>query len=87
MLLLFAFTDAKGIRVGGIKVKPPKVPVPKVSVPKPRIPLIVPIVAPVPIVGTTYYGRNNRNNRRSNKRVTKTIDVLLLFTNDWILIN
>ena len=64
---MFIFTDAKGIRVGGIKVKPPKVSVPKVSVPKPRVPIIVPIVAPIPIVGTTYDGRNNRNNRRSNR--------------------
>lgn len=71
---VFAFADAKGIRVGGIKVKPPKASVPKVSLPKPRVPIIVPIVAPVPIVGTTYYGRNNRNNRRSTK---KAID------NDW----
>lgn len=62
---LFPQADAKGIRVGGIKVKPPKVSVPKVSVPKPRVPIIVPIVAPIPIVGTTYYGRNNRNNRRN----------------------
>ena len=73
-LNIHPFADAKGIRVGGVKVPKPK----GISIPKPRVPIIVPIVAPIPIVRP--YGRNDYN-RRSKKLFLNFISKLRDYVN------